>query len=242
MTRLLKILFVVIGLALITAGCNEKQQKTATGEKISDKELTGETDKQKTVLLKELDKKYDNAKAHYKLGKLYHSQGLWDNAEWEYNKALAFDPMHHDAQASMVKLLIDKGDTAKSEVIADMYISQASVSAKHSLLLGRAFQDRGLDEYAVVCYKQALNLAPNSVAINKQLAYYYLLKKDNASAEMYLRRTFELDPSQAEVAGELGRLGVQVQVPTKKTTNAKKLDKIAEEQEKKALKEQKSGK
>jgi len=241
MTRLFKILLIVVGLTLITAGCNEKQ-KTATGEKISDKELSGETEKQKTVLLKDLDSKYENPKAHYELGKLYHSQGLWDKAEWEYNKALAFDPMHHDAQASIAKLLVDKGDTAKSEVVADMYMSQASVSAKHSLLLGRAFQDRGLDEYALACYKQAHNLAPNSVAINKQLGYYYLLKKDNANAEMYLRRTFELDPSQAEVAGELGRLGVQIQVPTKKTMNARKLDKIAEEQEKKALKEQKGKK
>jgi lipoprotein NlpI len=238
MTKLFKILLIVVGLALITAGCNEKQ-KTVSGEKISDKELSGETEKQKDVLQKDLDKKYENPKAHYELGKLYHSQGLWDKAEWEYNKALAFDPMHHDAQASIVKLLVDRGDKTKSEVIADMYMSQASVSAKHSLLLGRAFQDRGLDEYALACYKQAHNLAPNSVAINRQLGYYYLLKKDNANAEMYLRRTFELDPSQAEVAGELGRLGVQVQVPIKKTTNAKKLDKIAAEQEKKELKKKK---
>jgi Tfp pilus assembly protein PilF len=236
MTRFFKILLVVVVLGLISAGCNEKQ-KTATGEKISDKELSGETEKQKAVLLKDLDKKYENPKAHYELGKVYHSQGMWDNAEWEYNKALAFDPMHHDAQASIVKLQVDKGDTARSAVIADMYMSQASVSAKHSLLLGRAFQDRGLDEYSLACYKQAHNMAPNSVAINKQLAYYYLAKKDNANAEMYLRKTFELDPTQSEVAGELGRLGVQVQVPTKKTVNAKKLDKIAEEQEKKAMKE-----
>src|SRR4030042_4352890 len=102
MTRFFKILLVVVVLGLITAGCNEKQ-KTATGEKISDKELDGKTEKQKTVLLKDLDKKYENPKAHYELGKLYHSQGMWDNAEWEYNKALAFDPMHHDAQASIVK-------------------------------------------------------------------------------------------------------------------------------------------
>jgi len=241
MTRLFKILLVVIVLGLISAGCNERQ-KTATGEKISDKELTGEADKQKAALQKDLDKKYENPKAHYELGKLYHSQGLWDKAEWEYNKTLGFDPMHHGAQASIVKLLIDKGDTARSEVIADMYMSQTSVSAKHSLLLGRAFQDRGLEEYALACYKQAHNLAPNSVAINRQLGYYYLLKRDSANAEMYLRRTFELDPSQAEVAGELGRLGVQIQLPTKQAKQAKKIDKIAEEQERKAQKEQKEQK
>lgn len=241
MARLLKILLVVIGLTLITAGCNEKQ-KTATGEKVSDKELGGEQEKQQEQFQKKIDKKYGDPKSHYELGKLYHSQGMWDKAEWEYKQALAFDPMHHDAQASIVKLQVDKGDTAKSEVVADMYISQASVSAKHSLLLGRAFQSRGLDEYALACYKQAHNLMPNSVAINKQLGYYYLAKKDNANAEMYLRRTFELDPMQSEVAGELGRLGVKVQMPTKQIKQAKKVDKIAEEQEKKAIKEQVEGK
>jgi lipoprotein NlpI len=238
MARFFKILLVaVILIVYTTAGCNEKQ-KTATGEKISDKELSGESEKEKQKLLKEIDKKYENAKAHYELGKVYHSQGLWDNAEWEYNKALAFDPMHHESQASMVKLLVDKGDKAKSETIADMYISQASVSAKHSLILGRAFQARGLDEYAVACYKQAHNLAPNSVAINKQIGYYYLAKRDNANAEMYLRRAFELDPTQSEVAGELGRLGVQVQLPTKQAKQAKKIDKIAEQLDEKELKEQ----
>jgi cytochrome c-type biogenesis protein CcmH/NrfG len=121
----------------------------------------------------------------------------------------------------------------RSQVIADMYISQSSVSAKHSLLLGRAFQDRALGDYAIACYEQAHRLAPNSIIINKQMGYYYLLKKDNGNAEMYLRRAFELDPSQAEVAGELGRLGVRVEVPHKQPKNAKKLDKMAEKQDRK---------
>lgn len=232
MMRFFKILLILVGLIIITSGCN-RQQKTTTGEKISDKELTSETDRQKAALLKDVDRKYENPKAHYELGKLYHSQGLWDNAEWEYNKALAFDPMHHEAQASIVKLLIDKNDADRSEVIADMYMSQASVSAKHSLLLGRAFQDRGLDDYAIACYKQAHHLAPNSVAINKQIGYYYLLKRDDVNAEIYLRKAFDLDPSQAEVAGELGRLGVKVQVPRKQPKSVKKLDKMAEKEEKK---------
>jgi Flp pilus assembly protein TadD len=230
MIRTSKILLTVFALLVFTSGCTQNKQKTMYGEKVTDKELTGAQDKQKAALLKDLDRKYENPKAHYELGKLYHSEGLWDKAEWEYNKALAFDPMHHEAQASIVKLLIDKGDQSRSEVVADMYMSQASVSAKHSLLLGRAFHDRGLDDYALACFKQAHNLAPNSVVINKQIAYYYLLKKDDKNAEIYLRRTFELDPSQAEVAGELGRLGVRVEVPRKAPKEQKKLDKIAEKE------------
>lgn len=226
MKMIFKVLMIV-AVCTILGGCNSKQ-KTATGEKINDKALVSPTDKQKDQLIRQIDKKYENAKAHYELGKIYHREGMWDKAEWEYNKALAFDPSHHEAQASIVKLLSDKGDKQKSDVIADMYIDQASVSAKNSLLLGRAFQDRGLDEYALRSYTQAHKLAPNSVVINKQLGYFYLLKNDNANAETYLRRSFELDPYQPEVAAQLGKLGVQVEVPKKKPQGMKKLEKQKE--------------
>ncbi|MCD4830441.1 MAG: hypothetical protein K8R02_01380 [Anaerohalosphaeraceae bacterium] len=226
------ILFIAVAVAVcLFAGCQE-QQKTVHGEKISDKQLSKETDSDKLGLLKQLDKKFENPQAHYELGKIYHSEGLWDKAEWEYNKALAFDPVHHDAQAAMVKLLIDRKSETRSEIIADMYISQASVSAKHSLLLGRAFQERMLDDYALGCYRQAVKLAPNSSVINKQIGYYYLLKKDKRNAERYLRRSFEINPRQPEIAGELGRLGVQVQSPRKRKTDTKSLEKILEKKDK----------
>ena len=224
MTKASKVLLVVFALITLTSGCTSNKQKTMYGEKVADKQLTGTTDKQKTKLLRDLDRKYENPEAHYELGKLYHSEGLWDKAEWEYNKALAFNPIHHEAQASIVRLLKDKDDAAKAEVIAEMYINQAGISAKHSLLLGRAFQERGLDGYAITCFKQAHNLAPNSAVINKQIGYYYLLKKDNANAEVYLRRSFEINPQQPEVAGELGKLGVQVEVPKKKVKDTRKID------------------
>ncbi len=220
-------LLTIVVLCAVLAGCNGKQ-KTATGEKINDKKLISSTDKQKQQLEKTIDRKYTDAKAHYELGKIYHKEGQWDKAEWEYNRALAFNPVHHEAQASIVKLLADQGETQKSNVAAEMYISQASVSAKNSLLLGRAFQDRGLDEYALQCYLQAHKLAPNSVVINKQLGYFYLMKKDNVNAEIYLRRSFELDPYQPDIAGQLGKLGVQVEVPKRKPKDLKKLEKKKE--------------
>ena len=82
-----------------------------------------------------------------------------------------------------------------------------------------------MDEYALTSYMQAHRLAPNSVVINKQLGYFYLLKQDNANAEIYLRRAFELDPYQPEIAGQLGKLGVQVEIPKKKPKDIKKLEK-----------------
>ena len=231
MSKAGKSLILLFTFFLLVAGCSEKNRRAKSGEAL-DKELAVESGEQKLKLLKQIDKKFENPQAHYELGKVYQTEGLWSKAEWEYNRALAFDPVHHKAQAAMVKLLKERGDTERAAIIADMYISQASVSAKHSFLLGRAFQDALEDEYAMACYMQAANLSPNSVAINKQIAYYYLAKNDMIRAEQYLRRTFQLDPTQSEVAGELGRLGVQVQVPRKKvkTRDTKKMDKTLEEE------------
>ena len=47
-------------------------------------------------------------------------------------------------------------------------------------------------------------------------------------AEEYLRRSFQLNPYQPEVAGELGRMGVVVQIPRKRQKNTKGLDKLLE--------------
>jgi hypothetical protein len=41
-----------------------------------------------------------------------------------------------------------------------------------------------------------------------------------------LKHSFQLDPYQAEVAGELGRLGVIVQIPREIEKDTKKFDQI----------------
>ena len=76
---------------------------------------------------------------------------------------------------------------------------------------------------------QALHLEPNSAKVHKQLGYYYLAKNDKVRAEEYLKRSFQLDPVQPEVAGELGKLGVEVRIPHKVETRPRKVNKIAEQ-------------
>lgn len=168
-------------------------------------------DKRETELLRAIERKFENPDAHFELGQLYHSDGLWDKAEYEYKVALKFDPVHRRAQAAMVRLLLGSGDKAKATRTANIYVDHVSSSVKESLQLGRAFQEQGLEEYALRCFQQGLELAPNSAVVHKQLGYYYLSKNNKARAEEYLRRSFQLDPYQPEVAGELGRLGVSIE-------------------------------
>ncbi len=220
MAHLRKPVVLLVVLVIALSGC--QQQGKAKTDDISVDELGRE----KSALFTKIDRKYENPKAHYELGKLYYNDGLWDKAEWEFNIVLGFDPAHRRAQAALVKTFIAADKPERSQMAAEFYINQASTSASSSLLLGKAFQRELLDDYAVACYQQALGLAPNSAALHKQIGYYYLSKRDQVRAEEYLRRSFQLDPYQAEVAGELGRLGIVVQIPRKVEKNTKKLDKL----------------
>ncbi len=214
---------VLVVITVVLCGCGKSKEK-----KLDEKVVTV-ADRDKTRLLNKIEKKYENPEAHYKLGKLYHADGLWDKAEFEFNVAMGFDPVHRRAQAAMVRTLQDGGSDIRAKLLAEIYMNQASSSAEASLLLGQAFQKELLDDYALACYQQAQALAPSSAALYKQIGYYYLSKKDIVRAEENLRRSFQIDPYQAEVAGELGRMGIMVQIPRKIQKNTKKLDKMINE-------------
>ena len=168
---------------------------------------------EKERLQREIDRKFDNAEAHYQLGKIYQGVGLLQRADWEFTLALQFDPIMYKAQAAKVRVYQMMRQLDKSKLAAELYINQSTASAESSAMLGRGFQQEGLEEYALTCYQQALAKAPNSAALHKQIGLYYLGKNDLARAEEYLRQSIQIDPYQPEVAEQLGRMGVVIQVP-----------------------------
>ena len=172
----------------------------------------------KAELQASLNARYENPDAHYELGKIYHQQGRLDRAEFHYNVAIGFDPAHRRSQAAMVKLHYDRNDAQRAAVIADTYINQAATRAGALMALGRSFQREGLDELALRCYNRARELSPNDASIHKQLGYFFLARDDSVRAESHFRRSFEIDHNQPDVAAELGRMGVRVQVPPRKST------------------------
>lgn len=199
--------FSVLAVCLIAfVGCNEEQNKA-----VVDRDIPAAA--KKAELQSTIERRFENPDAHFQLGQLYQAEGQWQKAEYHYNIALSFDPSYVQAQASMVKLFLDSGDTAKSRTYAETHMNDASRSAIQSARLGGAFQKQGLDEYALTCYQRALDLEPSSASVNKQVGLYYLGKGDKVRAKEYLVRSFQLDPAQPDVAGQLGRLGVEVRIP-----------------------------
>ena len=216
----------------VLGGCGSSGRGERTKGSRVDEIKQMPADEKKTALLKRLDRKFEDPEAHFELAQLYQADGLWSQAEYEYNTTLRFDPVHRQAQAAMVKVFLAAGDTTRAKTYADIYMNQVASSAMESLKLALAFQKQLLDEYALVCYRQALGLAPNSAKVHRQIGYYYLSKNNKVLAREYLVRSFQLDPSQPEVAGELGRLGVAVKIPRKTQKRTKKLDKIVQQAEK----------
>jgi tetratricopeptide (TPR) repeat protein len=172
--------------------------------------LSAESQK-KMELLERIDDRYEDPEAHYELGKMYFSDGMYEKAIFHFTTAISFDPVYPEAQAALVNTLLAEGEQTKGVQMAEFYLDKSSDSAEESFLLGRAFALEGLERYELMAYKQALALAPDSALINKQMGFYYLANKDYLLAEQYLRRSFEIDPYQADIAGELGKMGVIVQ-------------------------------
>jgi Tfp pilus assembly protein PilF len=197
---------IVYSVIILFTGCNNQQTTQGPVKVVS-------TQDRKTQLLKSLDKKFEDPKSQYELGRIYHSEGKWSDAEWRYNQALTMKPGYREAQAAMVKLFIDSHDTAKSKNYASIYMQQVSANADQSLELAMAYQELELDQYALACYDNALRLAPNSANVHRQLGFYYLKKNDKQKAKEHLIQSYQLYPNQSDVAYELGKLDVTLSQP-----------------------------
>jgi Tfp pilus assembly protein PilF len=202
---------VVAGLlvcVLLLVGCNGRGVKSSEGG-IG---VASSTDK-KSRLINELDRKFENPDVHFELGQLYRGEGLWTQAEYHYETALRFDPANRAAQAALVRVLTDSGEKAEANALARRYIEQVGGLWKETLKLGNAFRKEQVDDYVLVCYRQALRLSPESAEVHREMGYYYLSKNEKDAAKEHFKESFRLDPRQADVAGELGRLGVAVRMP-----------------------------
>ncbi len=204
------LLHVLLGIAWVAVwGCDQGVRPAPS----PDRTLAGPSGKTEAQLEAELNRKYVNPQAHYELARLYHRSQNWLKADYHYTQAISYDPAFRAAQASQIKMFIDRGETAKAEQYAGGYIRMAASSVSETLRLGWEFEQVGLDAYALRCYRLALEAAPDSYEANRQIGFYYLTKGDQTLAKQYLMRSFELNPRQPDVAGALGRLGVVVETP-----------------------------
>jgi len=166
-----------------------------------------------SYLLSKLQTRYQNPDVHCDLGRYYLNEGLMDKAKYHLETALGFDAAHRRAQAAYVKLTSQAtGEMAAQRLCAE-YQSPLVSSPSELIKLAKALGDEGMDTLSLSCFQRILSIRPNSAEANRQLGYFYLTRKDNEKAKLYFSKSFELNPNQPDVAGELGRMGVTIETP-----------------------------
>ena len=156
---------------------------------------------------------FSNPDLHCELGRYYHAQGLWDKAQYHIGIALGLDPAHRQSQAANIASHVAQGDEAKADSLFTKYQKQLLASPVEMVKFAKALGEEGLDAYSLRSFNQAVLLDPQSAEAHRQLGYYYLLRRDLEQAKAYFTKSFEYDPAQADVAGELGKMGVVVEAP-----------------------------
>jgi Tfp pilus assembly protein PilF len=164
------------------------------------------------TLLQQVNLKFENPDAHYKLATLYHAQQQWIKAEYEYNIAIGFAPQNKRPDAGLVKLYEDWGRKDNALAAADKSM-HSCFTDEDLVMLAKAFQKEGLLKHADNCYAYALTVAKNKGGIYKEMGYYCLAIGDKVRAEDAFRKSLEIRPYQPDVSEELGRMGVKVVAP-----------------------------
>jgi tetratricopeptide (TPR) repeat protein len=163
-------------------------------------------------LLNEINLKFENPDAHYKLAKMYHGQQQWIKAEYEYSIAIGFAPANKWPEAGLVRMYEDWGKPDRASAALDKSL-QACTTDEGFVMLAKALEKEGLRKRAQECYEYAIKVAKNKGGIYKEMGYYYLEINDKVRAEDAFRKSLELRPYQPDVSAELGRMGVKVVAP-----------------------------
>lgn len=195
MARILGIVCIVT--LVFIAGCGKEQAVV---------------DSKEAMLLAAIDAKFESPQAHFDLAKYYGDTGQWSKAAYEYAITVGFDPTNMPARAGHIKGLMMSNQQKQANELIGTYVASAGTE-KAVIELAKSLRKESLPEFAFMVCERGLSLYPTSAPLHKELGYYYLAKDDKVMAEEYLRKSFEYDPYQSDVAGTLGRMGVKVQAP-----------------------------
>jgi tetratricopeptide (TPR) repeat protein/uncharacterized membrane protein len=122
------------------------------------------------------------AEARYNLGFAYYKKGLLDEAIEEYKEAIAVEPDYPKALNNLGSACLEKGETHKSIFYFMKALQFKEVKPEVLIGLSVAFSRLGMTDRAIGNAKRALALKPSLAVAHNNLAYFYYLKQDYASA------------------------------------------------------------
>jgi Flp pilus assembly protein TadD len=150
-------------------------------------------------LQKFIAEKPDVAYGHFQLGYTYTALKRGDEAQAEYERAIALDPKMPEAYLNLGILLMDKQDYVAAVVPLSKAVDLLPSQSRPRALLAVAQDRSGDQEAAARSFEGVLHLDPNDLTANHYLGDIDLRRGKPAEAESRFRHALELRADAPEI-------------------------------------------
>lgn len=150
-------------------------------------------------LQKFIAEKPDVAYGHFQLGYTYTALKRGDEAQAEYERAIALDPKMPEAYLNLGILLMDKQDYVAAVVPLSKAVDLVPSQSRPRALLAVAQDRSGDQEAAARSFEGVLHLDPNDLTANHYLGDIDLRRGKPAEAESRFRHALELRADAPEI-------------------------------------------
>lgn len=153
---------------------------------------------------------YRNVMLHFPSGRDYASRGQWGSALADYEFILNFYPNHPQALIELSELCV-KWKAATCDVTAESWYQKAiarnpGAAQSYVVLALHLHRKKKLDE-AVKIYKQAIELAPNSINAHYNLGLAYADLQQYELANLHAQKSYSLGVTLLGLRSRLEKVG-----------------------------------
>ncbi|HEV8058265.1 MAG TPA: tetratricopeptide repeat protein, partial [Gemmataceae bacterium] len=133
------------------------------------------------------------------LGSLEESQGNWQNAQQEYQKALAIQPNNPAAANNLAYIFLEHGGNADVALSLAQTARRAMPDNPNTAdTLAWAYVDKGVFGLAIDLLQEATNASPANPTYHYHLGVAYQKNHDTGRARAQFERALQLNPPQSQ--------------------------------------------
>jgi len=130
-----------------------------------------------------------------------------DDAIGWFDSAIAAFPGYAEAQDAKVRALELQGNYRSALAEAEWIDENVGPAARQKLVLARHHERRGDADQALLCYRQAVAMQPESAYAHAELGKFYMRRGQTENAIAELQIAYQLNWQQPGVVDSLAELG-----------------------------------
>jgi Tfp pilus assembly protein PilF len=142
--------------------------------------------------------------AYYALGKVYEKQGLLDEAQRSYRRALTRNPQSTRFAAAIARVLARGGEGERAKALLEQLIEREPENPYLYVTLGKILGSMGNYDDAIQAFEKALSLDHDHAPALAMLAFAHVKRNEREQAQAYYSRYISMGYSlPAEIADQL---------------------------------------